>query len=234
MTAATFPLTTTSNPREARRGRAARGDARRSAAAPPPPPDDPEAALLARLRAGDDRAYDELVRAASPRLLATLRRMLRSEDDARDALQETFLAAFRALPRFAGESKLTTWLHRIAVNSALMKLRAKRRRPEESIDELLPRFAEDGHFTADTASEGRLLDDEVDEARRRAAVRRSIDQLPEPHRTVIVLRDVEGLSTEETSQQLGISPDATKMRLHRARQALRTLLERELGTGLAT
>ena len=207
--------------------------AKRRPSGPPPPPDDPEAALLARLRAGEDAAYEELVRASSPRLLATLRRMLRSDDDARDALQETYLAAFRALPRFEGQSKLSTWLHRIAVNSALMKLRSKRRRPEESIDELLPRFEQDGHFTADTASTGKLLDEEVDDARRRAAVRRGIDRLPEAHRTVIVLRDVEGLSTEETADQLGITREATKMRLHRARQALRTLLEQELGGDLA-
>jgi RNA polymerase sigma-70 factor (ECF subfamily) len=232
MTAATFPPTTTS-PRAARPVRAPRGAGRRQPASPPPPPDDPESALLARLRAGDEAAYEELVRATSPRLLATLRRMLRNDDDARDALQEAFLAAFRALPRFAGQAKLSTWLHRIAVNSALMKLRSKRRRPEESIDELLPRFAEDGHFTADTASSGRLLDDEVDEAQRRAAVRRCIDRLPDAHRMVIVLRDIEGLSTEEAADQLGITTDATKMRLHRARQALRTLLERELGTDLA-
>ena len=197
-------------------------------------PADPEAALLARLRAGENAAYEELVRASSPRLLATLRRILRSDDDAHDALQETYLAAFRALPRFEGQSKLSTWLHRIAVNAALMKLRSRRRRPEESIDELLPRFEQDGHFTSDTASTGKLLDEEVDDARRRAAVRRGIDALPEPHRTVIVLRDVEGLSTEETAEQLGVTREATKMRLHRARQALRTLLERELGGALAS
>ena len=233
MTAATFASSTTTTPREPRPARAPRPSGRRSPTAPPPPPDDPEQALLARLRAGEDAAYEELVRSASPRLLATLRRMLRSDDDAHDALQETFLAAFRALPRFEGQSKLSTWLHRIAVNSALMKLRTRRRHPEESIDELLPRFEQDGHYTADTASTGRLLDDEIDEAQRRAAVRRCIDRLPDAHRMVIVLRDVEGLSTDEAAVQLGITPDATKMRLHRARQALRTLLEQELGGSLA-
>jgi RNA polymerase sigma-70 factor (ECF subfamily) len=192
-----------------------------------------DAALVARLRAGDDAAFEELVRSASPRLLSTLRRMLRSDEDARDALQETFLAAFRALPRFEGQSKLSTWLHRIAVNAALMKLRSRRRRPEESIDELLPRFESDGHFERGSAPVGRLVDEEVGEARRRAAVRRCIDALPESHRLVIVLRDVEGLGTEETARQLGISADAAKMRLHRARQALRTLLERELGDDVA-
>lgn len=190
---------------------------------------DSEDALLARLRAGDEAAFERLVRATSPRLLSTLRRMLRSDDDARDALQETFLAAWRALPRFEGQSKLSTWLHRIAVNSALMKLRSRRRRPEESIDELLPRFELDGHFAAGSLPAGRLLDEELSEAERRAAVHRGIDQLPEAHRTVILLRDVEGLDTEEAARLLGISADATKMRLHRARQALRTLLERELG-----
>jgi RNA polymerase sigma-70 factor (ECF subfamily) len=233
MTAATFASSATTTPREPRPARAPRPSGRRSPTAPPPPPDDPERALLARLRAGEDAAYEELVRSASPRLLATLRRMLRSDDDAHDALQETFLAAFRALPRFEGQSKLSTWLHRIAVNSALMKLRTRRRHPEESIDELLPRFEQDGHYTADSASTGRLLDDEIDEAQRRAAVRRCIDRLPDAYRTVILLRDVEGLSTDEAAVQLGITPEATKMRLHRARQALRTLLEQEIGGSLA-
>ena len=196
-------------------------------------PEETESALLARLRAGDGAAFETLVRATSPRLLSTLRRMLRSDEDARDALQETFLAAFRALPRFEGQSKLSTWLHRIAVNAALMKLRSRRRRPEDSIDELLPRFESDGHFTPDSAPAGRLIDEQVSDAQRRAAVRRCIDALPESHRLVIVLRDVEGLDTEETAQKLGISADATKMRLHRARQALRTLLERELGEDVA-
>ncbi len=179
--------------------------------------------LLARLRAGEDRAFEELVRSASPRLLATLRRILRSEDDARDALQQTFLHAFRALERFEGQARLSTWLHRIAINTALMMLRSRRRHPEESIDELLPCFDAGGHRVFESAAP----DEALDEKRSREAVRRCIDQLPPTHRTVLLLRDIEGLGPEETARALGVSSDAVKTRLHRARQALRTLLVRE-------
>jgi RNA polymerase sigma-70 factor (ECF subfamily) len=167
------------------------------------------------------------VAATSPRLLATLRRMLRRDEDAEDALQEAFLAAFRHLDSFEGQSRLSTWLHRIAVNVALMRLRSQRRRPETSLDELLPRFAEDGHRIVDPPAPARSPEEALDEHARRAAVRRCIDALPEPHRTILVLRDLEDLDTEEAARALGVSADAAKMRLHRARQALRTLLERE-------
>jgi RNA polymerase sigma-70 factor (ECF subfamily) len=188
-----------------------------------PDPTASESSLLARLRAGDEAAFEELVRSASPRLLATLRRMLRSDEDARDALQETFLAAFRAVGTFQGQAKLSTWLHRIAVNAALMKLRSRRRRPEEPIDDLLPRFDASGHRVPD-AEPPAVAEEALDGERRRAAVRRCIERLPESHRSVLLLRDVEGLGTEEAARALGVSADAAKMRLHRARQALRTLL----------
>jgi RNA polymerase sigma-70 factor (ECF subfamily) len=183
--------------------------------------------LLSRLRAGDRASFEELVRTTSPRLLATLRRMLRSEEEARDALQETYVAAFRALGTFEGQSKLSTWLHRIAINAALMKLRSRRRHPEESIDDLLPRFDRDGHRVLAPEPRDAGAEAALDAARRRAAVRRCIDRLPETYRSVLVLRDLEELGTEEAARALGVTTDAAKMRLHRARQALRTLLVRE-------
>ena len=137
-----------------------------------------EDSLLARLRAGDESCFEELVRRTSPRLLATLRRMLRSEEDARDALQETFLAAFRALETFEGQSRLSTWLHRIAVNAALMKLRSSRRHPEESIDDLLPRFDANGHRVLEPAGPAVATEEVLDGERQRALVRRCIDRLP--------------------------------------------------------
>ncbi len=187
--------------------------------------------LLSRLRAGDRASFEELVRTTSPRLLATLRRILRSEEEARDALQETYLAAFRALGTFEGQSKLSTWLHRIAINAALMKLRSRRRRPEEPIDDLLPCFDREGHRVPELerrdAGAEAALDAALDAARRRATVRRCIDRLPETYRSVLVLRDLEELPTEEAARALGVTVEAAKMRLHRARQALRTLLVRE-------
>ena len=104
-----------------------------------------DSALLAALRSGDERAYEQLVRRHGGRLLAVARRLMRSEEEARDALQEAFVLAFRALPKFAGQSRLSTWLHRIVVNAALMRLRARRSRPEEPLEPLLPAFQEDGH-----------------------------------------------------------------------------------------
>lgn len=192
-----------------------------------------ERALLAALRGGDDRAYERLVSEHGGRMLAVARRMLRNEEEARDALQEAFVLAFRGLPRFAGESRLGTWLHRIVVNAALMKLRRQRSRPEESIEELLPAFLEDGHaahsYSDWPESADRLL--EREEVRQR--VRASIDRLPVTYRTVLLLRDIEELDTGEVANALGISPNAVKVRLHRARQALRELLDPHLRTGEA-
>jgi RNA polymerase sigma-70 factor (ECF subfamily) len=188
---------------------------------------DTEERLLSRLRAGDELAFAELVRSCGPRLLATLRRMLRRDEDAEDALQETFLAAHRHLGDFAGQSKLSTWLHRIAVNVALMRLRSQKRKPEAPIDELLPRFEDDGHRVLEPAAKAASPEHELDADARRRAVRRCIGALPESHRSILLLRDIEELPGEEAAALLGISPEAAKMRLHRARQALRTLLERE-------
>jgi RNA polymerase sigma-70 factor (ECF subfamily) len=108
-----------------------------------------------------------------------------------------------------------------------MKLRSRRRRPEESIDDLLPRFDATGRRVLEPREAVVVSEEVMDAERERDLVRRCIDRLPEPHRTVLVLRDIEGLGTEETARTLGVSADAAKMRLYRARQALRTLLVRE-------
>ncbi len=187
-----------------------------------------ERGLIARLRAGDDAAYEELVRSQGARMLAVARRFLRSEEDARDAVQEAFLSAFKAMGRFEGGSRLSTWLHRIVVNAALMKLRSRQRKPEISIEELLPRFLENGHF-ADPPSEWQQSADQALERREtRERVRGAIDRLPENYRTVLLMRDIEGLDTAETAEALDVSPNAVKIRLHRARQALRGLLDEHM------
>jgi RNA polymerase sigma-70 factor (ECF subfamily) len=187
-----------------------------------------DAKLLEGLRRGDDAAYEELVRSQGGRLLAVTRRILGDEDDARDAVQEAFLSAFRSIERFHGDSLVSTWLHRIAVNAALMKLRSRRRRPEEPIDELLPKFLEDGHPAQPAVPWKDLSDVQLVRAETREQVRAAIDRLPEAYRTVLVLRDIEELDTAEVAQLLDLTKNAVKTRLHRARQALRGLLEPEL------
>jgi RNA polymerase sigma-70 factor, ECF subfamily len=184
-----------------------------------------ERGLLDRLRSGDAIAFEELVRTAGPRLLSTTRRMLRNEEDARDAVQEAFLSAFRALAGFDGECQLATWLHRIAVNAALMKMRRRRRRPEASIEELLPTFDDTGHHLSSIEPWRPEPLVELERAEVRDSVRAAIDRLPEAYRTVLLLRDIEEMNTEETARVLGVTENAVKVRLHRARQALRTLLD---------
>jgi RNA polymerase sigma-70 factor, ECF subfamily len=184
-----------------------------------------DAEILKRIKAGDEEAYEILVRKHSGRMLAVARRFLRSEEDSCDAVQDAFLSAFRSLDKFEGNSLLGTWLHRILVNACLMKLRSQSRSKQTPIDDLLPTFDETGHHTQamhhwKDSAVTRLTREET-----RGEVRACIQQLPEPYRTVLILRDIEELDTEETANQLGINAGAVKTRLHRARQALRTLLE---------
>jgi RNA polymerase sigma-70 factor (ECF subfamily) len=184
-----------------------------------------DAELLVQIRAGDKWACEALVRRHGGRMLAVARRFLRTEADSADAVQDAFLAAFRALDGFEGTAALGTWLHRIVVNVCLMKQRAQSRCREIRIDDLLPTFDETGHHSRpvrrwEEHGLARLIRDET-----RVQVRACIDQLPDGYREVLLLRDIEGLGTEQTALQLGLNQGAVKTRLHRARQALRNLLE---------
>ncbi len=184
-----------------------------------------EAQLLARLRAGEEAAYEQLVREHGGRMLAAARRILASEEDAREAVQEAFLSAFRGLDRFAGGSRLGTWLHRIAINAALMRLRSLQRRKETLIEDLLPSYTPGGHFVEppeawDEAAHEALLREEA-----REVVLQKIDELPDPYRIALLLRDIEGLSNEELAEALGVTVNAAKIRVHRGRQALKALLD---------
>ena len=160
-------------------------------------------------------------------MLATARRFVRTDDDARDVVQDAFQAAFRSIEGFVGASRLSTWLHRIVVNAALMRLRSQQRRREDSIEDLLPRFEDDGRWAEPAARWDGKADALLERRETRAMVRNAIDRLPESYRTVLLLRDIEELDTDETASVLGMTVNAVKIRLHRARQALRTLLERE-------
>ena len=189
------------------------------------PPD--EAALLAQLRAGDERAFETLVRTYGGRMLAVAQRLLSSESDAADAVQDAFLSAFRSIDTFAGGSRISTWLHRIVINAALMKRRTRQRRPEQSIEALLPRFQDDGHAVEPAVAWDPSVADKLHTEELREQVRQGIEELPESYQVILKLRDIEGLDTSETAELLGIEPNAVKVRLHRARQALRTVLDRK-------
>ncbi len=190
--------------------------------------------LVAALRAGADAAYEHLVREHGGAMLAVARRYLRSEDDARDVVQEALLSAFRGIASFDAAAKLSTWLHRIVVNCALMRLRSRRRRPEESIDDLLPSFDEHGGFAHGVVDwDAPATESLVERRQTRGIVRRCIDRLPASYRALLILRDIEERDTDETAELLGLTVSAVKSRLHRARQALRELLVTELGMDAA-
>ena len=182
--------------------------------------------LVSRLRAGDDEAFAMVVRQYNGRLLSTARRFFHEEQDARDAVQDAFLSAFKAVGGFAGRCKLSTWLHRIVVNTALMKIRRRCRRPETSIEDLLPQFEEDRSPILTAISSDDSVEQIAERRQLLGHVRRCIDDLPETYRAVLLLRDAEELDTTEVATRLGISANAVKIRLHRAHQALFALLQK--------
>ena len=158
-------------------------------------------------------------------MLALSERILRDRGLAEDAVQEAFIAAFRGLDNFEQRSTLKTWLHRITVNASLTKLRQLKRLAEKSIDEYLPEF--DRH---DCRVEARWtylapLEEILENDDLRATVRETIDALPESYGIVLQLRDIEGYDTNEVAELLEISTANVKVRLHRARAAIKKLLE---------
>jgi RNA polymerase sigma-70 factor, ECF subfamily len=183
--------------------------------------------LVERLKAHDEEAFETMVRQYGGRMLATARRLLSNEHDAKDVVQQAFVSVFKSIAGFNGEARLSTWLHRIVVNAALAQMRYRRRRPELPIDDLLPRFDEEGRWAGDVASQNGVRENVTDGRETQEMVRRCIDRLPEAYRSVLVLRDIEELNTAEAAKMLALTPNAAKIRLHRARQALKTLIERE-------
>ncbi len=176
---------------------------------------------LEALKAGDKAEFARFVQTHSPAIYRLALRMLNNPQDAEDILQETFIKAYQNLPRFDGRSKLSTWLYRIATNEALMLIR---RRKPEALSVEAPEGNSEMQETLEIVDwshmpEEALLSDEV-----RQYLRQAIDALPHTLKTVFLLREIEGLSTRETAEVLGLSEAAVKTRLSRARLALRERL----------
>lgn len=183
---------------------------------------DRESVLLARIRAGDKAACAECIEQHAPAVYRVALRLMGSETEAEDVVQETFLSAFRSIDRFEGRAGLSTWLFRIAHNAALMRLR----RAEPifvSVDE--PDDGDGGTETPHQLFDWCCLpEQDYASAEARAELERAVGGLPENLRAVFVLREFEGLSTEATAETLGLSTEAVKTRLHRARLWLRERL----------
>lgn len=183
--------------------------------------------LLDRIRRDDPRAFDLFVERYGNRLYGFSVRMCGEREDARDTVQETLLKAFVSLKDLKEPKALRSWLYRVASNACLMKRRKGKFEPDRelSLEELMPRQA-DGPM-AEIPDRGELPDDEVLREEVRLAVHRAIESLPAHYRVVLVMRDMEQLSTREVSEALELPETTVKMRLHRARLGVRQYLERQ-------
>lgn len=182
--------------------------------------------LVESIRRRDSRAYETLLCDYGPRLLSTARRMCRNDADAADVLQDAMVNCLRHVDSFQGQSTIYTWLHRIVVTTALMKLRTRRRRRENSIESLIPAYYDDGHRVDGGKPQWAESAEQIAQRTETGEiVRKCIDQLPENYRIVLLMRDIEQLGTAEVAELLGANEGVVKTRLHRARQALKTLLE---------
>ncbi len=184
-----------------------------------------DAQLVVALRQGDATASEQFIRQFGGRMLAAARRLVQNEEDAQDCVQEAFLQAFANLHRFENRSSLQTWLHRIVVNASLKKLRSRARQPTESLDDLMPQFDQSGCRIEPLSEKFLPVETLVAKQETRARVQQAIEALPETYRLVLVLRDIEGFTTEETAEALELTLSNVKSRLHRARAALKTQLE---------
>ncbi len=179
-------------------------------------------ALLTRLQAGDKSACAECIERHAPEVYRLALRLMRSEAEAEEVVQETFLSAFKAIDAFEGRSSLSTWLYRIAHNAALMRLR---RAEPDTVPVDAPDLDGDGVQVPRQLFDWCCLpEQDYDTAEARQELELAIRELPEKLRAVFVLRELEGLSTEATAEALDLSLEAVKTRLHRARLWLRERL----------
>jgi len=188
-----------------------------------------EASLISQALEGDGEAFGTLVEPYMGLFYAGIHRILQDPQDSQDALQEALLSIHTELHRFQGMSKFSTWAYRICINEALMMRRSKLRKREDKIEDFLPRYAPDGHLMGtdtlrDWSQEAVALD-MVEQEQVRQKIREGLEKLSDEQRSVFILRDLEGMDTEEVAQMLGISRGLVRQRLHRARLGLRGVLE---------
>lgn len=193
-----------------------------------PEPATEELSLVAAAKSGDMGAFEELVRRYDRNVFRIAQHITQNREDAEDVVQDAFLKSFQNLEQFQGQSKFYTWLVRIAVNEALMKLR--KRRPERfvSLDEDVK--TEEDSIPREIADWSPNPEQQYNQAELKDILGKTIQGLPPGFRTVFVLRDVEGLSTEETAEALDLSVPAVKSRLLRARLQLRERLNKYFKT----
>lgn len=181
--------------------------------------------LVLRAQGGDTGAFDELVRRYTSIVYRILYKILRHDEDTQDALQDTFVSAYRALPRFRQDARFSTWIYRIATNAALMKARA-RRTNLVSLDH--PTEDPEAQSAWELPDWSATPDEEIMTGETRRIMEDAIQALPPEQRAAFVLHDIQDLSSAETAQAMGITVSAVNSRLHRARVFLRDRIGRHL------
>ncbi|HVP60389.1 MAG TPA: RNA polymerase sigma factor [Myxococcaceae bacterium] len=194
----------------------------------PPPTPDPGAsdeALVDRVLGGDVQAFELLMRRNNARLYRAVRSIVSDEDEVEEVMQQAYVLAFTRLQQFAQGARFSTWLLRIGINEALQRLRRDRRWPRAAPEALEGEASMHG---TDATPEERLT-----RAQLNHLLEQLVDGLPESHRSVLVLREVQQLSTSEVAEVLGLTADNVKQRLSRAKAMLRTALEERTGASIA-
>lgn len=188
---------------------------------------DEDRELLAKAQAGDMAAFEELVERHRDQVFGLALRMTRSDADAAEITQDTFLSAFQHLSEFRGEAAFGSWVHRIAANHALMRLRHSQVAQSAHAELSTPEFNSRGSLLDYSESDwSRRADEKALDAELRKAIEDATDRLPQGYREVFLLKDVEGLSYEEIAEITGDSVPAVKSRLHRARLSLRDAIDK--------
>jgi len=187
-----------------------------------------EAALVARALGGESAAFEDLLRPYEARVYHVVRRITRNHADAADVYQEAVLRAFEKLSDYKQEAAFGTWLHRIAVNCALMRLRSSSRSPLVLEDDAV-KFNWMGMHTQPVQNWAESAEAPAERAEMRAALSEALEGLSDVDRAIVLMKDAEGLSHEEIAAATGLSPGAARTRLHRARLSLRARLEERFG-----
>ncbi len=172
-------------------------------------------------------AYESLVRNYSPKMYAVARRFFSDNDDIQECTQKAFIQVFKNIKKFKQDSNLTTWLHRITVNEALMMLRQKKRHYSESLESFSQQYNKFGERTTFCDNTGSNIEAIFELNERKRSLNEIIYQLPEKYCNVILLRDIQEISTKETASMLGITEPSVKTQLHRGRQLLKAILEQQ-------
>jgi RNA polymerase sigma-70 factor (ECF subfamily) len=183
--------------------------------------DDTDESLVARARARDGAAFELLMRRHNQRVYRVVRSLLRDPDEVEDVIQQAYLQAFLHLDQFGGNARWSTWVCRIAINEALARIRQRGRfvSIDAASEDVMADFSK-GSNDPERATAGREMGHLVE---------RAIDGLPDIYRSVLILREVEGMTTEETAAVLDVAVDVVKTRLHRARASLRAAIENRVG-----